>query len=422
MSGIVAHRGLLLGGAEVKIGGAVHGGVNQETYSLVLTATGASGSVAWSIASGTLPAGLHLNPSTGAITGVPNDSNGQYTATVRAEDEDGNAAERTIVIPIGTMVSLLHMDGSNGATSITDATSRSWTRGGTATLSTANPKFGSAASLHDAAGERWTTPSAADFDFSATPFTVRVWARPTSATAASQFRGVVASRYTGSVDKGNWALYQSQSGGAWFFEVPTTSDGAWTASTGVSLPGGAPAINTYQHLAIGIDGDKYIFGARDGAVVRSSSPLAQVAYASDAPISVGTYGLFTGASNSFAGQIDEVSIVRGAWLYPQAFTVPTAASDYPQSPAALAVNGSLPAGSDGVAYSSTTDIDIHGSASPFSVSVVSGSLPGDWVASVSGSNVEVTGSGVAAGAYTFTLRVTDASMNTADLPVTVHVV
>jgi putative cell wall-binding protein/GH18 family chitinase len=68
-----------------------------EAYSATLAGTG-TGSIAWSIISGSLPAGLELNAATGAITGTPSAAN-TFNITVQATDSNGSAsAGLTIVI------------------------------------------------------------------------------------------------------------------------------------------------------------------------------------------------------------------------------------------------------------------------------------------------------------------------------------
>jgi hypothetical protein len=46
-------------------------GVTTLAYSQIIAATGGTGDLTWSVSSGALPAGLSLNPATGAITGTP---------------------------------------------------------------------------------------------------------------------------------------------------------------------------------------------------------------------------------------------------------------------------------------------------------------------------------------------------------------
>ena len=60
-------------------------GVLNTPYSATLRSAGGIGAVTWSIATGSLPSGLTLNPATGAITGTPTAA-GTSSITVRATD------------------------------------------------------------------------------------------------------------------------------------------------------------------------------------------------------------------------------------------------------------------------------------------------------------------------------------------------
>jgi hypothetical protein len=60
-------------------------GVASTPYSTTLASTGGSGAVTWSVTVGSLPAGLNLNGSTGAITGTPTTA-GTSSFTVQAAD------------------------------------------------------------------------------------------------------------------------------------------------------------------------------------------------------------------------------------------------------------------------------------------------------------------------------------------------
>jgi hypothetical protein len=72
----------------------------KRAYSATLTATGGTGSTAWSVVSGSLPPGLTMT-SSGRISGTPT-AVGKFTFTVQALDTgwSGDAATATLTINI----------------------------------------------------------------------------------------------------------------------------------------------------------------------------------------------------------------------------------------------------------------------------------------------------------------------------------
>ena len=73
------------------------GGRVGTLYNATLTATSRNGAVTWSVITGTLPPGLNLNGSTGAITGTPT-TKGTFEFRVRATDAQGLADEQGLAI------------------------------------------------------------------------------------------------------------------------------------------------------------------------------------------------------------------------------------------------------------------------------------------------------------------------------------
>jgi hypothetical protein len=71
------------------------------TYNQTVTASGGTGPCTYSVSAGALPAGLSLNPSTGAITGVPTGS-GDSNFTIQALDSAGNIGTRAYTVNVGT--------------------------------------------------------------------------------------------------------------------------------------------------------------------------------------------------------------------------------------------------------------------------------------------------------------------------------
>lgn len=201
-------------------------------------------------------------------------------------------------------VALLHFDGADGSTTITDSSVKAsnWTANGNAKLSTAKSKFGSASLILDGSGD-WISSSSSDLAFSS-DFTVEMWVYP-----------------TGSLNDLDWYDSRGSSYGTGI---------AWTVESGIMRVYGAPGkiideggtsltANVWQHIAL----------CRSGSTVRlfrngtqlGSSGTDSTSYPANAGTSIGANP--SGAA-SLAGYIDEVRIVRAA-VYTSNFTVPSAA-------------------------------------------------------------------------------------------------
>lgn len=76
-------------------------------YNQTLAATGGTSPYTWSLASGSLPSGLSLNASNGAITGTPTAGNGAGTSiTFRVVDTYGCAATSTLLLKVCPSITL----------------------------------------------------------------------------------------------------------------------------------------------------------------------------------------------------------------------------------------------------------------------------------------------------------------------------
>ena len=80
----------------------------NKPYSLQLTAVGASGTLIWSVASGSLPAGLSLNPSTGLLSGTPTQAG---DARFQIKVTDGSRTDvQTYTLPVVQPLALAKPD------------------------------------------------------------------------------------------------------------------------------------------------------------------------------------------------------------------------------------------------------------------------------------------------------------------------
>ena len=91
-------------------------GVVGLAYSLALTAQNGTGPYAWSISSGSLPAGLNLNASSGLISGTPNSAN-TYSFTVKVTDNGSPVQTQTqtfsnVVIAAGLTITTISLPNS----------------------------------------------------------------------------------------------------------------------------------------------------------------------------------------------------------------------------------------------------------------------------------------------------------------------
>ena len=85
--------------ATITISGSLTGGVTSQGYSQTLYAGGGSGPYSWSVASGSLPDGLSLDPSSGTISGTPTAS-GTFSFTVAVTDANSAAGSADYQITV----------------------------------------------------------------------------------------------------------------------------------------------------------------------------------------------------------------------------------------------------------------------------------------------------------------------------------
>jgi len=167
-------------------------------YSTTVAATDAEGTVTYSYVSGTLPAGLSFNASTGVISGTYN-SNGDGTAsyTIRATDNGGNSIDRTFT---------LAYTGMGGGTLTSDATYyyRTFTTNGSLTVPVSlNVDIlmiaggGGGGSSFGGGGGAGGVVYAPTFTAAATTYSIAVGAGAPQSAAADSVQGSTGSPTTG---------------------------------------------------------------------------------------------------------------------------------------------------------------------------------------------------------------------------------
>ena len=208
------------------------------------------------------------------------------------------------------VAALLHFDGVNGSTTITDNSKNNLTVTATngAFISTAQSKFGGSSVFFDGTDDYVTAPNNSAFDFGTDNFTIEMWVNFANVTSTWQ---AIISRAYGIA--GGWRLYKNDANNQLVWYSQGTPVVLTTAST--------LSNNTWSHIAVvrntGII-TIYIDGTSRGSAA-SSTNYNPGSYA----IEIGR-GVVT-STYPMTGYIDELRITNGYARYTGNFTPSTTA-------------------------------------------------------------------------------------------------
>lgn len=219
---------------------------------------------------------------------------------------------------------LLHFDGSDTSTTITDSnaggSAHTWTANGNAQIDTAIYKLGGASLLCDGTGDYVTTPDHADFALGSGDFTIDVWFKCEAAGGSAQ-------RIAGQCDSGgtdaSFTIYRNSSN---FIEA-VVYGGSTVTLTGTTQF--TSAANTGWHHAAIVRNGAVLTLYIDGVSEDSDAITGSVANSASA-LSVGRLGEVT--TSTWTGSIDEFRISVGVARWTSAFSSP-------KSPYDTAANG-----------------------------------------------------------------------------------
>jgi hypothetical protein len=204
---------------------------------------------------------------------------------------------------------LLHFDGANNATTFADSSVNNYsvTRGGSATISTAQSKFGGSSLLLNGTDEYLRVEGFSSLDFTAGDWTVEAWIYPTDVTGGER---AVLSLWDDSLAD---------------FILGIDDGEVWLGSNYLSATdarGGSVSANQWYHIAATRSGNTgRIF--LDGAIVGTVDLEGDSTQGPGSSLQIGKIGVGYSAY-WFKGYIDEMRIVKGAALYTANFTPPTA--------------------------------------------------------------------------------------------------
>lgn len=249
-------------------------------------------------------------------------------------------------------VLLLHFDGTDGSTTITDSesTPKSVTVVGTAHLSTADKKFGTASLLLDGNSDYVQTADSNDWFFDTADFTIDTWVKLVNHT---QNHGICGQEYS---SDDNWAVYIR-----WWSNVVSLNFDLWV--------GGHRLVQYHWDANVlkNLDGVKtHISVCRHGSTMYAfinGSPLtiiSSTAFGSQSfnnQSSQLTIGMSAPSANWYYlyGNMDEFRISKGIARHIAAFTPPTAA--YNLAPLVSTQDASSIEQTDFVANGTIDDVD-----------------------------------------------------------------
>ena len=218
--------------------------------------------------------------------------------------KDGVAATDTNINEVSL---LLHGNGTNGSTTITDSslTPKTVTAVGNAQISTAQSKFGGASIAFDGTGDYLSTPATSAFVFGTDNFTIELWVRFATVTGIQ----VLYDQRLAGTPGPQPTLYTNGSSLFYYFNNDNRIAIA-TVST-----------NQWYHLAISKQGSSmraFIDGVQGGSTYVDST-----SYTTGANVLVGADFVGPG-SNGLNGYIDDLRITKGIARYTGNFTPPTA--------------------------------------------------------------------------------------------------
>lgn len=209
-------------------------------------------------------------------------------------------------------VLILPFDGSNGSTTITDASAspKTVTVNGNAQISTTQSKYGGASGYFDGSGDYLSVPASTDFDFGSGDFTIQLWFK-TSQTA--QYACLIG-RDSGGFSGGSYAILMNGPGSGYiqFWNASFSTSGPQLSSST-----GGYNDDSWHHLAITRSGSTTRMFV-DGVEKSSNTWSGAIATLNQALM----VGNDPGYSRYYAGYIDDLCITKGEALYTSNFTPP----------------------------------------------------------------------------------------------------
>lgn len=203
-----------------------------------------------------------------------------------------------------SVASLLHFDGTDGSTTFTDQTGKTWTVNGNTQIDTDQYKFGGASGLFDGVDDDLSHASHTDFGVGTGDFTWEAWVRRQNGNC------VIFDNRSSGADTASIVCFIAFDGLISYYDTTTKS--------GVG-PAGFVPLSAWTHVAwCRHSGTIRMFVS--GVQVFSGSKITHMG--AERPMLIGR-DVVGGAD--FSGHIDDVRITNGVARYTTGFTPPNAA-------------------------------------------------------------------------------------------------
>jgi hypothetical protein len=203
---------------------------------------------------------------------------------------------------------LLHNDGTNGSTNITDEMGKNLTAVGDAHIDTDEKKFGTASASFDGIGDYLTVTNSTDFDFGSEDFTIDGWFYFNVNNVGYQ---ILIDRRSNS-DGTGWLLYLETNNAISFLSASASGWDNFVISNSEVVP----ATGVWMHLAVVRHGDVFTI-YQNGIALKSGTYTGSIG-AQTEDLTIGSGHASPGAG--FNGYIDELRISKGIAKWTANFT------------------------------------------------------------------------------------------------------